>query len=347
MSMKKGYCPKCKTNDEKKRVFEVNSEAKVCYCPVCMSEYAPKTVIKAYKDLIDDKIGYGYYVLNVRKKYKKAYKTFANVLEFEQDNATALAGRLVSLIRLSTLRKVYFSDALALLKIEKYRFSLVSNKQIYIKLLTSLNVAAEEYHHNLSKRLTFKGYFYDNECLNLFVIRLREIKEFEEYLLKEFVGLEDEGNSTLITKQIAMIEKAIHAHLYTAEGVMKEFKNFDEFNRPVFVSIVDKNKKPLSKIHLRTLDMENKTLRKIPNSMFNKDHKKRALFISLAIVCISSVIVSTILYILGAITASMSQKAIMFIIASVLLLLAIAFVLISLYVKKVIKIKIKKKHSSA
>ena len=181
MSMKKGYCPKCKkTKDEKKRVFDVNSEASVCYCPNCLTAYKPSVAINEYNNFLSDKITTAFYQFKTIGKFEKAYKTFANVLEFEPEHAIALSGRIISLLYLSTLRKVYFNDCKSLLILAKHRFSLITNREIYKQLLSSLNTAIEEYHHNLTKRLTFKGYFYDAECLKLFIIRLNEIREFKE-----------------------------------------------------------------------------------------------------------------------------------------------------------------------
>ena len=47
MAIKKGYCTNCNKHDESRRIFDVNSEARVCYCPHCGKKYRPKIVEKS------------------------------------------------------------------------------------------------------------------------------------------------------------------------------------------------------------------------------------------------------------------------------------------------------------
>ena len=46
MALKKGFCTHCK-GDEDLRIFDVNKDAEVCYCPHCMAAMPPKEAIAA------------------------------------------------------------------------------------------------------------------------------------------------------------------------------------------------------------------------------------------------------------------------------------------------------------
>ena len=345
MSMKKGYCPKCKkARDEKKRVFDVNSEASVCYCPNCLTAYKPSVVIEEYNNFLNEKITNAFYQFKTIRKFKNAYKTFAKVLEFEPEHAIALSGRIASLFYLSTLRKVYFKDTMSLLMMSKHRFYLVSNRDIYKQLLNSLNVGFEEYHHNLTKRLTFVGYFYDSDCLKLFITRLNEIKEFKEYIYKEFVALDENVLAVKVSKEITVIEKALHADFYTADGIKREFKIFDEKGVPTFEVLKGQERKPLPKYLLATLDYERKGMRKINNNMFSKDQTSRNIIATILFTAGIAVIIGIILTIIGAFTPDHIARTALFLSAIISNTLAGIFILIFFFVRRGIMSKIKKKN---
>lgn len=55
-TLKKAYCTHCKTENELNRIFEVNPDAEICYCPFCMTELKPKEAIDDYNYFISQKV---------------------------------------------------------------------------------------------------------------------------------------------------------------------------------------------------------------------------------------------------------------------------------------------------
>ena len=51
MALKRGFCTHCQ-GDEIQRIFNVNKEAEICYCPVCAHPMQPKDAIVNYRNLI-------------------------------------------------------------------------------------------------------------------------------------------------------------------------------------------------------------------------------------------------------------------------------------------------------
>ena len=47
MALKRGFCTHCQ-GDEIQRIFNVNKEAEICYCPVCAHPMQPKDAIVNY-----------------------------------------------------------------------------------------------------------------------------------------------------------------------------------------------------------------------------------------------------------------------------------------------------------
>jgi hypothetical protein len=312
-----------------------------------MAAHKPSDVIKNYNVLLNKKITLGYYQLNALRFPTKAYATFANVLEFEPENVVALSGRLTSLIYLSTLRKSYFKDVIALLNISKHRFHLISSKNTYTKLLSTLNSAIEEYHHNLAKRLTNRGYFYDSECLKLFVKRLQEIKTFKEFLQSEFISLDETNYAVNIAKEISVIDKAIHADLYTTDGIKREFNCFDEHGNPTFNAFESGKHKPLPRYRLATLNKEQKGMRIIPDSMFNKNKNSRRLIMAILLIGLISDLGAVAMFIISGFIADNIQRTLLIVLGIALILCSGIFIAIFSITKKIIKVNIKKKHLSA
>ena len=53
MALKRGFCTHCQ-GDEIQRIFNVNREAEICYCPVCAHPMQPKDAIVNYRNLISN-----------------------------------------------------------------------------------------------------------------------------------------------------------------------------------------------------------------------------------------------------------------------------------------------------
>ena len=79
-SFKKGFCTHCK-GDERARIFEVNKDADVCYCPHCAHTMKPKEAIGNYSYLISSYLKKASKALFESTEYLYAYQTFAHVID--------------------------------------------------------------------------------------------------------------------------------------------------------------------------------------------------------------------------------------------------------------------------
>ena len=104
MALKKGFCTHCK-GDEDLRIFDVNKDAEVCYCPHCMAAMSPKEAITNYNGLIANYLKHGSKALFDSTQYLEAYQTFAHIIDLNETIKVAHFGRIMSMVHLSTLRK--------------------------------------------------------------------------------------------------------------------------------------------------------------------------------------------------------------------------------------------------
>ena len=117
MALKKGFCTHCK-GDEYDRIFDVNKDAEVCYCPNCMAAMSPKEAITNYGGLISHYLKKASKALFETTQYLVAYQTFAHIIDLNETIKVAHFGRVLSLVYLSSLRKSKIPFALALHKQE-------------------------------------------------------------------------------------------------------------------------------------------------------------------------------------------------------------------------------------
>ncbi len=180
MATKKGLCPHCKTRRMDHRIFDVNPEASTCFCPVCMQEVEPKVAIDKYNNYIQKLLDKANNTLFVTCDPEVAYREYADVIELEPKNAYALLGRILCLIYMGKVRKSYLNEAYSLLEHTSYEGC---NLKEYIAFIKKINFALDEYETVLKKKLTFKSYFYDIECLKLYWVHLYNVIKFKELLL--------------------------------------------------------------------------------------------------------------------------------------------------------------------
>ncbi|MCQ2815080.1 MAG: hypothetical protein MJ227_02165 [Bacilli bacterium] len=235
MAIKKGYCLNCVTNNEKNRIFLVNSEADICYCPNCMKSMDPKHAIKIYNDVINSHLSDANYYTRVIKEYHLAYETFGSIIELDSNCYKARLGRLEALLYLSTLRNSKLPHFLALLKEEapKY-FHYADALDDYFSFIKRCFLLINEYEVTIKKRLTLHRYFYDVDCVKLYFKRLLESIDTKEFFLKEckVIGTENDVNKqvliNLLTHSLEEKEKEIKASLLTLEGYSYSFIGFSK-----------------------------------------------------------------------------------------------------------------------
>ena len=184
--LKKAYCTHCKTDDELSRIFSVNPEAKVCYCPNCMVELKPKEAIDEYNFFIATKLNKADQLLFRDTRFYDAYCAYAKIIEIDPLIMKARFGRIIALFYMSTLRRTHFLDAITLLDREADQFFRKMKEQgYYAKFLTKILNAVDEYQNRFMRRITVKERFYSEDCVELYFKRLYEIIEVKKFVINE------------------------------------------------------------------------------------------------------------------------------------------------------------------
>ena len=83
MAFKKGFCTHCK-GDERSRIFEVNKDAEVCYCPHCTHAMTPKEAMNNFTWLISSYLKKASKALFESTEYLYAYQLFAHVIDLDE-----------------------------------------------------------------------------------------------------------------------------------------------------------------------------------------------------------------------------------------------------------------------
>ena len=229
MALKKGFCTHCH-GEEKDRIFDVNKDADVCYCPNCTTAMKPKEAISNYSWLISSYLRKASKALFETTEYLYAYQTFAHVIDLDDSVKVAYFGRLLSLVYLSTLRKSKISFALLMHRQQAPKlFHYQENAREYFHFLWLLIDALDKYESRLKKRVRSHGIFYDIECAIVYLKRIDEIRSYKDFISSEaqfFVDANKEQFNTIIDR----IEKyrprydAIFNETYvTADGYSYRF----------------------------------------------------------------------------------------------------------------------------
>lgn len=239
MALRKGFCSHCK-GDEMSRIFDVNKEAEVCYCPHCMAEMAPIEAIQNYRGLISHHLRKASKALFESTQYLLAYQTFAHIIDIDETIRVARFGRILAMVHLSTLRKskIAFAHSLHRQEANKlYHYQETANE--YFHFLILLLDALDEYESRLKKRITTHGIFYDLDCVITYLQRIDEIKKY-----KSFISLEAtyfiECNKTQFNDVIKKIyqnaplyENALKKDYVTADGFTYVFNKYDNNGYPL------------------------------------------------------------------------------------------------------------------
>lgn len=236
MSIKKGYCTNCNKNDEGRRIFDVNTDAKFCYCPHCGKKYTPKVAIHNYDRVISLYLKRGYYYLRNTGNPKTAYSIFAYVLELEHYNKTAKLGRLLSLAYLSTLRRNRFLEVKELLLMENEIFQASKTRREYTAFLVSLHKCVQDYITKAKKKLTFKEYFYDINCLKLYYSLISDAITILRVVVDELSMIEEEKLAFSVSDTIKEYEKEYDVSFFTVDGQEQRLVNFTKNGEPLIVN---------------------------------------------------------------------------------------------------------------
>ena len=225
-SLKKAYCPKCKTDNELQRIFMVNPDVDICYCPNCMSQLKPKDVIDNYNYFISTKINKAEKLLYRDTNFAEAYAAFGHVIEIETNSYRARFGRILSLTFMSKLRKSTFDKAVLLLATEAEQyFHKVKEQSAYVKFLHRLDLALEVYLKRLIRKITVRDRFYDSDFIEIYYLRIQEVLNFKQViadeLTKSYAKTEEERTVKLldtVNDSIKALTKALDDVAVSADG---------------------------------------------------------------------------------------------------------------------------------
>ena len=268
MAMKKGYCINCNKHDEQRRIFDVNSEARWCYCPRCGKKYPPKVAIANYERMINHYLRRAKFFLKNVVESTYSYSLYGYILELEPENSNAKLGRLLSLAFMSTLRRNRFLEVKELLDMSKDEFHLVRNRKEYCSFLKSLDKCLNEYIERVRKILSTHSYFYDTDCLKLYYQHVRDTIMLKRTIVAEFSEIQQKDQFEKVSESIKELESKYKEVFYTVDGVDHYFANFTKKGD---VLITDGQKKidvKLTKRKMYSLDAKNKKTKVFKERVF-------------------------------------------------------------------------------
>lgn len=277
MATRKGLCPYCTTHRVDRRIFPVNPEASTCFCPICMKEVEPKVAIDGYTELISKMLLKADNTLFVTCDPVLAYSEYASVIELEPKEAHALLGRILCLIYMGKVRKSYLGEAYTLLENTPYEGCDIDE---FIFFLKKINFALDEYESSLIKKLTFKSYFYDVECLKLYWVHLHDIIKMKELILsiikdikKEYKSSQAEVMANMIEHNVEEKKRVIHTDTFVCDGTPYHYVKTVNGKAVIDYSTKRKINTHLNRYRLASLDIDDKRKRYIKDEIF-KDYTR-------------------------------------------------------------------------
>ena len=282
MATKRGYCPYCSNKNSGEHFFDVNPDAKVCYCPHCMKGVSPDEAIKAYNNHVDGLLREANFALYEQWNPEVAYRLYAEILEFEDYNTLAFLGRLQCLLFMSKVRRSYIEEASTMLNSELDQYHKASESSKYIQALRRMNNIVDEYEKRVRKALTVKKYFYDVDCLKLYFKHLYSIVKFKETLLDEanYISrrFKEQKADLLINLLEIKIEEQFHllkeVEYITVDGKHYLFDKVKKNGEVELIFVEEKVTTPrLSHYRMCTLNPNDKSKHYINDIIF-KDYTK-------------------------------------------------------------------------
>ena len=268
--MVKGYCTSCNKDNEGRRIFDVNSDVRFCFCPHCGKKYRPKVAIANYNHVIYKYLRRARYFLCNAGEFQHAYNLYAYVLDLEPTNKVAKLGRLLSLAFLSTVRRNRFTEVQQLLEIEK---DLFHEKEFahehYNEFLIHLENCTETYLINVRKALSMKNYFYDVDCIKLYFKHIKDVIELRRLILTELMVIGVSSTVSIINEETKLLEKEYNTACFTVDGQEHSLAHFGKNGEPIIVNGVKQIDTKLNRYRMSTLDENNKKkLNVIPERVF-------------------------------------------------------------------------------
>ena len=265
MALKKGFCTHCR-GEERFRIFDVNKDAEVCYCPHCTHAMSPQEAIDNYNWMISSYLKKASKELFETTEYLSAYKTFAHVIDLDETIKVAYFGRLLSLVYISTLRNSKISHALLMHRQQARLFHYQETARGYFHFLWLLIDALDQYENKMKKRLSYRDVFYDSDCVVLYLKRMNEIKNYKDFLISEaeyFIDANKEQYKAVVNRiknNYSQYIGAFKAKYVTADGSSYRFLDFAKNGNP--------------NINLQSRAESDKVHHSKPVELYPKDNKK-------------------------------------------------------------------------
>ena len=339
--MKKGYCTNCNKNDETRRIFDVNPSTSYCYCPHCGKKYRPKVAINNYNRVISRYLRRAFFFLRNVGDARRSYGIFAYVLELEPSNSAARMGRVLSLSYLSTLRRNRFREAKELLLMDVEQFRNRKIEKEYSAFLLELSKCTDEFMFRLEKKLTFKDFFYDVDCLKLYYKHMADVIDIKRTIVNELSLIDEEKMVEIVSNSIKNLEESYKTSVFTADGKEQKLVNFGKSGEPLIVNGYQrKDVTKIQRYRMSTLDPNNKKATYIKDIVFSRTYIKmfNAMQSSIALIIVSALIalVALIIYF---VFIKNAHVLVALIIAIIFGIIGVSFVIMRLILSSLLKKK--------
>lgn len=213
MKTVKVYCDYCKKTPIKERIFVVNNNSVNATCPTCGHALEIGKGMTSYDNHFNKLLKKAAGKLNRESDFENAYKAYAYILDSDDNNVEAIFGRLVSLLKMSTLRDSKIEDVTLMLEQASRKVRVQQAVVgIHSDFLQRIKNIIEVYLRKIYARLTFKNRFYDGECLLLYLERVRESVDLLNLTSKEFENLKNR-----FPKSIEIQSRIISTNEYLVE----------------------------------------------------------------------------------------------------------------------------------
>ena len=247
MALKRGFCTHCK-GEETLRIFNVNKDAEICYCPLCTTPMKPKDAISNYHHLISHYLKRASRYLFETTEYLRAYQTFAHIIDLDDSIKVAYFGRILALVHLSSLRKskIAFANLMHRQQAAK-NFHYQENANEYYHFLILLLDALDIYENKMKKRITTHSVFYDVDCVVLYLKRIEEIRAYKEYLISEAQFFIDSNKDQFkevidrIKETEGHYKSVLNETFITSDGNRYSFSEYGPNDTPVLTMQPPKN----------------------------------------------------------------------------------------------------------
>lgn len=309
MYSEKIVCPHCnKSASLKRRALTLNTLADNFVCPSCLKTVSVEEGKKAYQIEIEKLLDAAKEKLFMKDDGPTSYKMFADIIDIDKKIESARYGRVISLFFCSTLRKGMFDEVGEIIDNEKTTiYHKTEEVGRYLAFLRILNAAIDKYMKRCKKALQFnKKYFYDDECLKLYLLRLNQTVSLKSIILEEIVFVSkkdpDKANSLKenIIRSIEEYKNLLTVSYGTTDGNVFKFERVKRNGEVLLLKEEKHNNIDYSKFRMSSLQ-KNKNKRFIKDTIFKRTksiYGRKTLFLSQLIISAIFVVTSLCLFFL-------------------------------------------------